>query len=418
MDTSWFMVDDDGHVAEFESGEEGARPDVGSSDGFYAAMELIAATGIERPYVEERSLRDGEPPFEDDVFHRGVYSYTNERDYRSAIQPYWRTTRPLRPLAVDELPAGVREQCIRLEGVRFDEAPLLQPFELLPCITYSDQGLLSVAGWEFIRWDGATRSYDDKHATEESYEEIVGRTFRVQPAAYLTALFESWLGGVVPEFEPWWSAHEFIVRATLDDKGASWLRDTLRDHRTRDALEPRLAKLAAQLASPKAQAAARVRLPTRPELADPNAERRFALETLVSRGSLPLSWLSSPSRRFLCDAREWLAFATLEDIPTSTQSMSLALAAPELYERLARELERVLAVESLAREEHARLGRAPSAADEYSVVYWRVANAETLAKVRSLVDDTQKSERVRQIESMGYAIDPVHTRFPTVLVVY
>lgn len=415
MDSSWFMVDDDGHIAEFGSGEEGARPEVGSNDGFYAAMAAIAATGIERAYVEERNVRDGEPPYEDDVFHRGVYSYTNERDYRSAIQPYWRTTRPLRPLTVDELPAGVREQCVRLEGVRFEEAPLLQPFELLPCITYSNQALLSVEDWEFIRWDGATRSYDDKHAAEESYEEIVGRTFRVQPAVYLTALLESWLGGAVPELESWWGAHEFIVSAVLDPKSCALLREALRDHRSRSELEPRVAKLVTRLATPPARAAPRVRLPTRPALTDPNADRRAALESLVSRGALPLSWLSSPSRRFLCDAREWLQCGTLDDLASASQSMSLALAAPELYERLARDLQGVLAVESLVREEHAR---SSARRGSLETVYWRVASAETLSVVRALVDDTQKSERVRQIEAMGYAMDPAHTRFPTALVSY
>ena len=163
MDTSWYAVDREGHVAYFWSGEAGAVP----------VVALVAMR--DRPEVRvwehlERLLAiEPTGPLRFDPAAVGLFDYEHaERfEYPGRAEfllnqegprvsgPYVRRAVPRRPLHVDQLPPVVRAVVagMRFDGLRFADERAIQPVEHVPC--QSEQS-------EYVTLAGERRPFPDR----------------------------------------------------------------------------------------------------------------------------------------------------------------------------------------------------------------------------------------------------------------
>jgi hypothetical protein len=132
QDTEWYAIDQHGHVAVFESGENGHVPEEAQNQ--YLLDELWR---FQHPEEGEDAYHDtGEL-----VSHFGVFYFTYGDDF-DPIGPYNRAVVPDKPLHVDQLPPQLRKRCkqIRFESLAFYRAEYVQPLEFFPCVFwYSDR---------------------------------------------------------------------------------------------------------------------------------------------------------------------------------------------------------------------------------------------------------------------------------------
>ena len=121
MDTAWFAVDADGHVARFETGEDGALPVEAAHRGgpddpnfdvhaFVAALARRSGTDLEEGAYTERLP--------------GVFDY--RRDHGDDLGRYQRAHVPEDPVRISELPPSTQEAigAFRLP-VYFSEAEIV-----------------------------------------------------------------------------------------------------------------------------------------------------------------------------------------------------------------------------------------------------------------------------------------------------
>jgi hypothetical protein len=131
MDTTWYAIDRRGHVAVFETGEDGHGPAEARDEQLLQGLwSLRHPDGVDYPGLEEVASRCG-------VFY---FTFGGPSD---PIRPYDRAIAPERPLHVDQLPPEVRRRWkqIRFESVDFSESELVQPAEFFPCVFwYDNQG--------------------------------------------------------------------------------------------------------------------------------------------------------------------------------------------------------------------------------------------------------------------------------------
>jgi hypothetical protein len=132
---------------------------------------------------------------------------------------------------------------------------------------------------------------------------------------------------------------------------------------------------------------------------------RAANEELVARGQCDPSWLRDESRRYLCTSDEWHDGATRADLG-KPGSIHFAMTPPAVLAALAKRATDVLAAESIAREAARDRGA------DARTVYWRAATPAELAFAMARAED----ERGRALSAMGFAMDPVIERVPTLLV--
>jgi hypothetical protein len=123
MDTMWFAVDRDGHVAVFESGEAGAVPVEGYNEDWPPILDELAkaAGGKERSDLDwsERS---------DELAALGLYYYAHDEFENALAGPYDRTGVPDKPMPGDRVPRGLLKEMVSFDG-RFAETERLQPVE-------------------------------------------------------------------------------------------------------------------------------------------------------------------------------------------------------------------------------------------------------------------------------------------------
>lgn len=190
MDTGWFAVDRDGHVAYFESGEAGAVPTDAFLDDHVETLEQLENVPLVEALAEVRPgthvdyclgtlvmlLADGAQPPDgavavttshgrgwrvdmpddrckalharggcagcanaslvDDEFvdagRRGLYVYDHDASNGNGIAgAYSRTSSPAQPATAAALPAEVTERAVRFDG-RFAETIAIQPVEHWP----------------------------------------------------------------------------------------------------------------------------------------------------------------------------------------------------------------------------------------------------------------------------------------------
>jgi hypothetical protein len=131
MDTQWFAVDRDGHVALFITGEAGSVAD-GAGEG--DVDEVLRALGSKQTaegldYDEEAIGRE--------LARLGLHVYEDASEWFSG--PYQRAHKPRKPLHVDQLPPALRDdiKAMRFDGLSFAEKKLLQPCEYTKGVAWS-----------------------------------------------------------------------------------------------------------------------------------------------------------------------------------------------------------------------------------------------------------------------------------------
>lgn len=176
MDTTWFAIDDDGHVAVFDSGEAGAVP-------------VDAYLGEDYHPIEDTVLEAGTP-------------YRYEHDNLIA-GPYGQVDAPADPLTATGLPGEVVARMVRFKG-RFAECDDLQPAEHWPVEAWGSAWLSSDE--TTVRClPGREETYDEEVA---ELREDLGDDYTFEPAPAPRPRPEPTRPDPVPEAKvqprPWW----------------------------------------------------------------------------------------------------------------------------------------------------------------------------------------------------------------------
>jgi hypothetical protein len=177
MDTAWYAVDADGHVACFFSGEDGHVP--------RAAGEAPHEGDPVRDWI--RSLCDSGTeewwsPEDEDFARIGFYGYSAAEPVGWFHWPYVRYLTPERPLHVDQAPPKVRAafQRVQFPVLRFGESERVQPIESYECDAWDEQPA-------YVAGDGQTvRAVPGEEANfwyayEEDHEGFEGLRFELPP---------------------------------------------------------------------------------------------------------------------------------------------------------------------------------------------------------------------------------------------
>jgi hypothetical protein len=127
MDTMWFAVDQQGHVAIFDTGENGHAPEQvlqGDSDGWYDLLDFFGSGPEVDVYSSNQQRADRIGVF--------FYDYDESGD---PIAPYTRSGKPDVLLHLDQLPPRFRAACLRCRFTELDFAQTerIQPLEYGPC---------------------------------------------------------------------------------------------------------------------------------------------------------------------------------------------------------------------------------------------------------------------------------------------
>lgn len=410
MDTSWFAVDDDGHVAVMTTGEEGFLPDDAERMDDASAQWIEQATARAGAFVIERTnwleIYGEEFPCESSA---GVFVYSHERDYRPVGFYYERVARPLAPVTVSDLPEPIASRCFHLRGARFELMPAVQPLDHAPGTAYSDKPFWSLSAWRPERWEDESLRLDDAVIDDFYPDTVPGSLLRWDAVLALRVLFLRWINGAAPSWDEVDQSFGAVVRAALDPAELDRVRDALTHHRSRDHLEPRLLAVrdAMLLRWPNPLQRPRVWHPYgAPDGHPMRVEARSELERLCARGALPLSWLSDSAghRRFLPSIDEWLATALLREARDERDAMSVGFLPAPVLERLSRDAASTLAAESLAREERGD-----------GTLYWRQASQQAMLDARALRAGGA-TERERAIFDLGFVLDPVVRDVPVLWV--
>jgi hypothetical protein len=157
MDTQWFAVDVDGHVAYAETGESGCAPaDADRELWIYDVLAQIRGVLSNEEFIDQmnRNLRE-------EATNSGLFVYELLLDYTTFESPYRLAVAPAKPLHVDQLPPPLRDQFkrFRLDNVRFPETPLLQLIEHVSCDIWG-------SGTVYLASDGVTLRAVPGHETE------------------------------------------------------------------------------------------------------------------------------------------------------------------------------------------------------------------------------------------------------------
>jgi hypothetical protein len=145
MDTSWFGVDAEGHVALFDTGEGGGVPQplAGARDELLDSTVLRAAhavVGLTEPRFEDpkaaQPARIGDSV--EDRLDEGGPSEFGLYHYGEDETLYRRLSSPSRPLLFEQLPEELRRKIpsFRLPEVSFADKPALQLEEYADAIDY------------------------------------------------------------------------------------------------------------------------------------------------------------------------------------------------------------------------------------------------------------------------------------------
>jgi hypothetical protein len=135
MDSSWYAVDKNGHVALFITGAGGAVPTNAFSPENAEAMEEAGLEDELEHNLSEDQLPDREKLF---VYETGMMD-------EGLADCYHRGQKPKQPLHVDQLPPDVRQavKAATFETLDFNTAKVIQPVELTDCGTWDPAYLAS-----------------------------------------------------------------------------------------------------------------------------------------------------------------------------------------------------------------------------------------------------------------------------------
>jgi hypothetical protein len=146
MDTTWFAVDRDGHVAVFDSGEAGAVPVEGYNEDWAPILDELtkAAGGLALDADDDDAWADRP----NRLAAMGLFFYTHEEFENGLAGPYDRTGVPETPMPGHQVPRGLLKQMVSFDG-SFADTERLQPVE----------------HWHSDAWSEAWVSVDGKHVT-------------------------------------------------------------------------------------------------------------------------------------------------------------------------------------------------------------------------------------------------------------
>jgi hypothetical protein len=143
MDTTWFAIDEGGHVAALESGENGHVPEQTEDDDLLFELWRLRHPEADEDFWDEDT--------EQRAAQLGVFYYIYDESFDLAAT-YSRLATPETPLHVDQLPPALRQRCkrIRFQGLDFTHDQAIQPLEHGPCAFWYD-------GYEaYLAGDGKT----------------------------------------------------------------------------------------------------------------------------------------------------------------------------------------------------------------------------------------------------------------------
>jgi hypothetical protein len=136
MDTPWFAVDADGHVAVLHSGEEGPVPE-------WLEQHQPAVADWLRSLSPQAAEDEWWWPESDDYRRLGLFAYSYEHDHWGGwfTWAYERAVVPDQPLHIDQMPPAVREifARVRFDKLRFAASACVQPVEFFPCGLWDDE---------------------------------------------------------------------------------------------------------------------------------------------------------------------------------------------------------------------------------------------------------------------------------------
>jgi hypothetical protein len=168
MDTMWFAVDGHGHVAVFDTGENGHAPEQvrqGDIDSWY---DLCA-------YFERGSELDVYLSNEEGADRMGIFLYVYHESF-DPIAPYTLAVKPEALIHLDQLPPRFRAECLRCRFPQLDFAQTerIQPLEHGPCNYWYTHNRVA-----YLMSDG--RTVKPIPGQEEKFQEFCEAFRREQP---------------------------------------------------------------------------------------------------------------------------------------------------------------------------------------------------------------------------------------------
>jgi hypothetical protein len=145
MDTEWFAIDKDGHVAFFISGENGAVPNAaGPNAGLLEVVQTLSGNQL----GGEREVDAFYENFDESLKKAadlGLFVYEYGQFSYDFIDPYERDWQPAQPIHIDQLPPRLRELCsqVRFDSFCFVLMEHLQPLEFTGCSIWAGAAYLS-----------------------------------------------------------------------------------------------------------------------------------------------------------------------------------------------------------------------------------------------------------------------------------
>jgi hypothetical protein len=160
MDTAFYAVDKDGHVALFSTGAGGAVP----TDAYLPDDGDVWAE-ISQEVREALGFPAGE-----DLYHvelpagNGLFVYETGPFDECLVDRYERKRKPRRPLHLDQLPPDVRQAVagMRFATLDFNKTKVFQPVELTECST-----------WDPAYLTGDGKTVKPVPGREEEYAEFI-----------------------------------------------------------------------------------------------------------------------------------------------------------------------------------------------------------------------------------------------------
>lgn len=147
MDTTWFAIDDEGHVSAFHTGETGHVPDHITGEIKYRDLLQILQSTL--PSVDDDDFDWDEfwETADEAISERGVFvfGYIDGGWFQKPYQSEWEVPEPIH---VDQLPPDIRHhvrQC-QFSGILFRDVDHLQPIEHVRCWFWDQEGACGYIG--------------------------------------------------------------------------------------------------------------------------------------------------------------------------------------------------------------------------------------------------------------------------------
>ncbi len=181
MDTFWFAVDRDGHVAMFSTGETGAYPG-GAARSNFPDADILEAIRVSLPAQGESGAA---PARQSAATRLGLFTFGALDEYLPFQGRYGLKQRPEAPLHIDQLPPELRKRLrqLRFGDLSFESTETVQPAERFECDCY-DRG----AEDAYLAKDGVTLR--PTPGREDRFAEFCERLRREQPEVAARLRFE------------------------------------------------------------------------------------------------------------------------------------------------------------------------------------------------------------------------------------